>query len=68
MRFKITPKLIKPEGSKVVDLSISTMLCEVWYGAFCYEKSEITVTNEFPITEAGREQMRQWLHEQIKGA
>lgn len=68
MRFKITPKLVKPEGSKAVDLTVSTLFCEVWYGQFCYEKSEIEATNEFPISEQGREELRLWLTEQIKGA
>lgn len=68
MRFKITPKLVKPDGSKTVDLTVSTLFCEVWYGQFCYEKSEIEATNEFPISEQGREELRLWLTEQIKGA
>ena len=65
MRFRVSPKLVKPEGSKVVDLSVSTMLCEVWYGPFCYEKSEIEATEVFPMTEEGRAEMKAWLEKHV---
>ncbi len=68
LRFKVSPKLYTPEGTKTVDFAQSTMLCEVWHGPYCYEKSDIEAEKSFPIMESGREQMRQWLLSQTEGA
>ena len=44
-----------------MDFETSTMAAEYWHGKFCYEKSEIEDKKEFPLTEEGREAMRNWL-------
>lgn len=47
-RWKIVPK----DGQ---------MEAEVWPGPLCYELSTVTHTAQFPISEEGIEQLRQWL-------
>ena len=37
------------------------MLCELWHGRFCYEKSEMEAQETFPLSEEGKENMRQFL-------
>ena len=37
------------------------MNVEVWPGPLCYECSTVTHTAQFPISEEGIEQLRQWL-------
>ena len=44
---------IVPEGGQ--------MNVEVWPGPLCYECSTVTNTAQFPISEEGIEQLRQWL-------
>ncbi|HEX3017428.1 MAG TPA: hypothetical protein VHP31_06195 [Caproicibacter sp.] len=39
---------------------------EVWYGPFCYEKSEILDQSEFSMDEEGRSQMLDWLKEKYE--
>ncbi len=34
---------------------------EVWYGPFCYEKSKIEEEGRFPMDEAGRGALLDWL-------
>lgn len=65
MRFLIKPTAIVDkvtgdvmEGSKVE--------VSVWAGEFCMEESQILATGEFPLSEAGREQVIDWLEEQYK--
>ena len=36
----------------------------VWYGMFCYAKSEILTTNSFELSERGRLEMIAWLEEE----
>lgn len=60
LRFKVTPS-ITMLNPKEVDMENSSMLCELWHGLFCYEKSEIELSQVFPLSEAGREDMRQFL-------
>ncbi len=38
---------------------------ELWHGKFCYEKSEMEFSEEFPISEEGIARMRAWLTEHI---
>ena len=47
-RWRITPK----DG---------VMETEVWPGPLCYECSTATHTAQFPVSEEGIEQLRQWL-------
>ena len=67
LRFKITPNIIMATP-KEVNMEESSMKAEYWHGLICYEKSEIESTNEFPISEQGREALRAWLMKQTKGA
>ena len=63
LRFKITPKVTKKENSKEVDFDASSINAEIWHGPFCYEKSEIEQSRNFPMSEAGREAILAWLTE-----
>ena len=65
LRFKIKPEVVKIEGSKEVDFSKSTMVAEFWHGKLCYEKSEMEGREVFPLTEEGRNAMKQWLESNI---
>ena len=63
-RFKITPNVVKATP-KEVDFAQSTIQAEYWHGLFCYEKSEIEATREFPMTEEGRMEMKAWLESNV---
>ena len=60
LRFKITPSVTMLDAHEVNNAE-SSMLAEYWMGLFCYEKSEILGQQVFPMTEEGREAMKQWL-------
>ena len=51
--------------AKEVDFEQSTVKCQFWHGPFCYEKSEMEDEKIFPLSEEGREEMRQWLESNI---
>lgn len=38
----------------------------VWYGPFCFEKSEIVEQAEFALTEEGRTEMLKWLKKEYE--
>lgn len=59
-RFRIKPNVIMATA-KEVDFTQSTMFAEFWHGLYCYEKSTMEGNQTFPMTEEGREAMRQWL-------
>ena len=59
-RFRAVPKVVKL-NAKEVDMENSSIEAVFWHGPFCYEKSEIEGTNVFPMSEEGREAMRNWL-------
>lgn len=63
-RFRIQPKVVKATP-KEVDFEKSTIFCEYWHGLFCYEKSEMEGSAEFPMTEKGRLAMKAWLESNI---
>ena len=63
-RFRIKPNIVK-KTPKEVDMEQSTITAEFWHGLFCYEKSTIEAKKEFPMTEQGRQEMRNWLEENI---
>jgi hypothetical protein len=48
-----------------VDFTQSTIACEYWHGKLCYELSEMEDKREFPMTEEGRQEMMDWLLENI---
>ncbi len=66
LRFKLSPRVIKVENSKEVDMEKSGILAEVWHGIFCYEKSEIEESREFPMSETGRAELLAWLEEHVE--
>lgn len=63
-RFRAVPNVVKATP-KEVDFQQSTIHCEYWHGLYCYEKSEMEGEATFPMTEEGREAMRQWLLDHI---
>ena len=63
-RFRAEPKVVMATA-KEVDFEQSTIKAEYWHGPFCYEKSTMEAERSFPMTEAGREEMLQWLIENI---
>lgn len=63
-RFRAVPNVVMATA-KEVDYQASTVHVEFWHGPFCYEKSEMEGENTFPLTEEGREEMKQWLEERI---
>ena len=63
-RFRIVPNVVK-KTPKEVDMEGSSITAEFWHGPFCYEKSEMEGTQTFPMTEAGRIAMKNWLEENI---
>ena len=64
MRFYARPKVEKLE-SKEVDFGNSGILCELWHGPYCYEKSTIEMQQTFPLSEEGRSAMKLWLEQNI---
>ena len=50
---------------KEVDFDQSTITCEFWHGKLCYELSEMEGKEPFPLTEEGRQAMKDWLEANI---
>lgn len=63
-RFRAVPNVVMATA-KEVDYEASTIHAEYWHGPFCYEKSEMEGDSTFPLTEEGREAMKQWLQAHI---
>jgi hypothetical protein len=38
----------------------------VWYGPYCYDKSEIVDQEEFTISSDGRSELLEWLKEKYE--
>ena len=64
LRFKAVPNVVMATP-KEVDFEASSIFCEFWHGPFCYEKSEMEGSETFPMSEEGREALRNWLTEKI---
>lgn len=64
LRFKIVPRVVKATP-KEVDFEQSTIFAEFWHGLYCYEKSQMEGSAEFPMTEDGRLALKAWLESQI---
>lgn len=64
LRFKITPNVVMATA-KEVDFAASSIKAELWHGILCYEKSQIELTEEFPLSEEGRAQMKAWLEANV---
>lgn len=47
--------------------SDGNILAEVWYGPFCYEKSEIEDRADFPMDQQGRSDALDWLEAKYTG-
>ena len=62
-RFRIVPKVVK--AGKEVNMAESSLHAEYWHGLFCYEKSQMEGSREFPMSEEGRTAMLVWLQENI---
>ena len=63
-RFRVVPNVIMATP-KEVDFEQSTMVAEFWHGLYCYEKSTMEGEQTFPLTEAGREALLQWLADNV---
>ena len=63
-RFRAMPQVVK-KNSKEVDMEASTIFAEYWHGPFCYEKSEMEGAETFPMSEEGRNAMKEWLQSHI---
>lgn len=63
-RYRIVPKVVMATA-KEVDFEQSTMEAEFWHGLLCYEKSEMEGMEVFPLTDAGRQAMMEWLESHI---
>ncbi|MBE6982948.1 MAG: hypothetical protein E7435_01490 [Ruminococcaceae bacterium] len=61
LRFRIVPKVVKLPGSKEVDMENSSIEAEYWYGKLCYEKSTVEGKEIFPMSDAGRTALQEWL-------
>ena len=63
-RFRAKPNVVMATP-KEVDFEQSTIVAEFWHGPYCYEKSTMEGECTFPMTEAGRDAMLQWLTNNI---
>ena len=63
-RFRAEPKVIMATA-KEVDFQQSTIYVQYWHGLFCYEKSQMEGEGTFPMTEEGRQAMKEWLESKI---
>ena len=63
-RFRAKPNIVMLT-TKEVDFEKSSITAEYWHGPFCYEKSEIEGSQEFPMSEEGRRAMKAWLESKI---
>ena len=63
-RFRVVPNVVMATP-KEVDFEQSTMVAEFWHGLYCYEKSTMEGEQTFPLTEAGREALLQWLADNV---
>ncbi len=59
-RFRAKPNVVMATA-KEVDYDRSTIFVEYWHSLYCYEKSVIEGQQTFPMTEAGRAAMLEWL-------
>ena len=63
-RFRAEPH-VEMATPKEVDFDKSNIHVEFWHGPFCYEKSEMEGEATFPMSEEGRQAMKNWLEEHI---
>lgn len=65
LRFRIVPTVIMATP-KEVDLKASSIHAEFWHGKLCYELSTVEAEKTFPMSEQGRDELLQWLTENIE--
>lgn len=63
-RFRAKP-MVEMATAKEVDFEKSSIFAEFWHGPFCYEKSEMEGQATFPMSEEGRQAMKDWLESNI---
>ena len=63
-RFMAKPNVVMATA-KEVDFEASSIHCEYWHGPYCYEKSQMEGTADFPMSEEGRLAMKNWLESNI---
>lgn len=63
-RFRAEPNVVMATA-KEVDFEQSSIVAEFWHGLYCYEKSTMEGKRTFPMTEEGRQEMLQWLLDNI---
>ncbi len=61
-RFRAKPNVVMATA-KEVDYEASSITCQYWHGPFCYEKSRMEASRDFPMTQSGVDEMKQWLTE-----
>ena len=64
LRYLITPT-VEMRTPKEVDMENSSITAAFWHGIYCYEKSEVEETKNFPMSEEGRQEMKAWLEANI---
>ena len=64
LRFRAKPNVVMATA-KEVDFEASSITVELWHGLYCYEKSEMEGSREFPMSDEGLQQMKSWLEENI---
>lgn len=63
-RFRAKP-MVEMATAKEVDFEKSSIFAEFWHGPFCYKKSEMEGQATFPMSEEGRQAMKDWLESNI---
>lgn len=63
-RFRACPSIVMATP-KEVDFEKSIIHAAFWHGPFCYEKSTMEGERDFPLTPEGRQEMLDWLKENI---
>ena len=64
LRFRAKPNVVMATA-KEVDFEASSIVVELWHGLYCYEKSEMEASREFPVRDEGLLEMKIWLQENI---
>ena len=63
-RFRAEPNVIMATA-KEVDFEASTIKCEYWHGEKCKELSQMEGQQTFPMSEDGRNAIKDWLNSVI---
>ena len=63
-RFRVEPS-ITMATPKEVDFEQSSMKAEFWHGDLCYELSRMEGERVFPLSEEGKQEMKEWLESNI---